>query len=156
MKIKPFDKLRVNAEQSRSIKFIKEKLFYLVAIGVSIFILFFFIGSVWIGYEAKSLCQNAKWQYLPADRQVDGDCVEALMLQLDDEHQGFRARNHAIWALGQLGDKRALPLLQKYYTGNIPDREPLDEMISQYELKKAINLAEGGTNITAFIWREFF
>lgn len=127
-------------------KTIKEKLFYLIAIGASIFLLFFFIGSVWIGYEAKSLCQQAQWQY-------DGDCVEALIAQLDDEHQGFRDRNHAIWALGQMGDSRALPVLEKYYTGDIPDREPLDDMISQYELKKAINLASGGTNITALMWR---
>jgi len=43
------------------IKNLKEKLFYLTAIGSSIFLLFFFIGSVWIGYEAKNLCQNARW-----------------------------------------------------------------------------------------------
>ncbi len=129
-----------------NIKSIKEKLFYLVAIGLSIFLLFFFIGSVWIGHEAKNLCQQAQWQY-------GGDCVEALIAQLDDEHQGFRNRNHAIWALGQMGDDRALPVLEKYYTGDIPDREPLDETISQYELKKAINLASGGTNITVSIWR---
>ena len=146
MKINPFDKLRVNAEQSRSINTIKENLFYIVAIGISIFLLFFFISSVWIGYEAKNLCQNAKWQY-------GGDCVEALVAQLDDEHQGFRARNHAIWALGQLGDSRALPVLKNYYTGNIPEREPLNGTISQYELRKAVNLTSGGTNITAFIWR---
>lgn len=127
---------------------IKEKLFYFIAIGFSIFLLFFFITSVWIGYEAKSLCQNAKWQY-------GGDCVQALITQLDDEHQGFRARNHAIWALGQLGDSRALPVLKSYYTGNIPDREPLDEVISQYELKKAVNLTNGGVNITAIFWRGF-
>lgn len=129
-------------------KTIKEKLFYTFAVGSSIFLLCFFIGSVWIGYEAKSLCQNAKWQY-------GGDCVEALIDQLNDKNQGFRARNHAIWALGQLGGSRALPVLQSYYTGNIPSREPLDEVISQYELKKAVNLTRGGANITAFIWRGF-
>jgi len=128
------------------IKAIKEKLFYIVAIGASVFLLFFFITSVWIGYEAKSLCQYAQWQY-------GGDCVEALVTQLDDEHQGFRARNHAIWALGQFGDNRAMPVLQKYYTGNIPDREPLDGTISQYELEKAIKLADGGLNITVWAWR---
>lgn len=130
------------------IKAIKEKLFYVVAISISIFLLFFFIGSVWIGHDAKSLCQNAKWQY-------GGDCVEALITQLNDKNQGFRTRNHAIWALGQLGDNRALPVLQSYYTGNIPDKEPLDGVISQYELKKAINLTNGGMNITAFIWKGF-
>lgn len=127
---------------------IKQNLLYLAAVGFSIFLLFFVITCVWIGHEAKSLCQNARWQY-------GGDCVEALITQLNDEHQGYRTRNHAVWALGQFGDSRALPVLEGYYTGNIPDREPLDETISQYELKKAINLTNGGTNISAFIWRGF-
>jgi hypothetical protein len=129
------------------IKTIKEKLFYLFAIGVSIFFLFFFITNVWIGHEAKRLCQEAQWEYRKTD------CVEALIATLDDEHQGYRTRNHAIWALGEFGDSRALPTLQKYYTGKIPNREPLDETISQYELKKAVNLANGGLNITAWAWR---
>ena len=136
------------------IKDIKEKLFYLFAVGVSIFLLFFFVTNVWIGHEAKRLCQEAKWEYqktdLPAGK---AGCVEALVATLDDENQGYRTRNHAIWALGQFGDSRALPTLQKYYTGNIPNREPLDGTISQYELKKAINLADGGLNITAWVWR---
>lgn len=132
------------------IKNAKETLIYLFSIGISIFVLFFIITNVWIGYEAKKICQEAKWEYKKTD------CVEALIDTLDDENQGYRTRNHAIWALGQFGDSKALPVLQKYYTGDIPDREPLDDMISQYELKKAINLASGGLNITAFIWRGFF
>jgi len=55
--------------------------------------------------------------------------------------------------LGQLGDNRTLPVLQSYYTGDIPEREPLDKTISQYELKKAINLTSGGFNMSAIIWR---
>ena len=38
------------------IKTVKEKLFYLIAIGISIFLLFFFITTVWIGYETNNLC----------------------------------------------------------------------------------------------------
>jgi hypothetical protein len=129
------------------IKKTKETLAYLFAIGISIFVLFFIITNVWIGYEAKKICQEARWEYKKTD------CVEALIDTLDDENQGYRTRNHAIWALGQFGDSRALPVLQKYYTGDIPDREPLDDMISQYELKKALNLASGGLNITAWAWR---
>lgn len=129
------------------IRNLKQKFFYLFAIGISVFFLFFFITNVWIGYEAKNICQNAKWQYRKTD------CVEALIAELDDKNQGYRTRNHAIWALGELGDKRALPVLKKYYTGNIPNREPLDGMISQYELKKAVKLLEGGINITAWAWR---
>jgi len=130
-------------------KTIKHVVFYGVAIGVSIFVLLFFVASSWIGYDVKNHCQNAKYKY-------GGDCVEALTAQLEDTNEGFRARNHAIWALGQLGDNRALPVLKRYYTAVIPDREPLDEVISQYELKKAVNLTSGGTNLTAFLWRGIF
>lgn len=129
------------------IKHIKNKLLYLMAIGFSVFCLFLMITGVWIGHEAKRLCQEAKWEY------QQNDCVDALIMTLDDEQQGYRTRNHAIWALGQFGDSRALATLQKHYTSNIPDREPLDEMISQYELKKAIDLANGGTNIISWMWR---
>ncbi|MGI5826695.1 MAG: HEAT repeat domain-containing protein [Patescibacteria group bacterium] len=128
---------------------IKQKLFYLGAIGVSIFLLFFIISTTWIGYGVKSQCQEAQRDY-------SRDCVESLISLLEDENRSFRERNSAIWALGQLGDNRALPVLEKYYTGNIPDREPLDGTISQYELKKAINLASGGLNLGAFVWRGFF
>jgi hypothetical protein len=78
------------------------------------------------------------------------------MYLVKDNNQSFRNRNSAIWALGQLGDPQALPILQSLYTGMIPDREPLDAGISQYELKKAINLVNGGTNISAPVWRYGF
>ena len=128
------------------IKGIKQVFLYVATIGLSIFLLFFFICCSWIGYEVKNKCQEAKGDY-------GGDCVEALVELLGDESKEFRSRNDAIWALGQLGDSRALPILQSYYTGNIPPRESLNKTISQYELKKAINLASGGLNITAVFWR---
>lgn len=127
-------------------KNILNKFFYLLAIGISIFVLFFVVTCSWIGYDVKKQCYEAKQIY-------GGDCVESLSKLLIDEKASFRNRNSAIWALGQLGDNRALPILQSYYTGQIPDREPLDQMISQYELKKAVNLTNGGLNIGAFVWR---
>jgi hypothetical protein len=128
------------------IKKLLQKLLYAGTVGISIFLLFFIIGCSWIGYDAKHQCKEAQDEY-------KGDCVEALISLLQDEKQGFRNRNDAIWTLGQFGDSRALPALQNYYTGIIPDREPLNEMISQYELEKAIALVKGGTNISAFVWR---
>ncbi len=128
---------------------LKETVLYITAVAASVFLLFFFVIGTWIGYEAKQVCLNAKSEY-------SGDCVEALGTLVRDEKQSYRARNNAIWTLGQLGDARALAALQQYYTGVIPDREPLDQMISQYELRKAIRLVEGGTNISAFIWRTFY
>jgi hypothetical protein len=128
------------------IKDIKQTILYIGAIGVSISLLFFVITCSWIGYEVKQQCRDAQSQY-------GGDCTESLIALLNDENRGFKDRNSAIWALGQLGDPIALPVLQSYYTGNIPDREPLAKTISQYELKKAVNLTSGGFNITAFMWR---
>ena len=128
------------------IKNIFQKLLYVGSIGISIFLLFFVVSCTWIGFDVKSQCKDATSQY-------GGDCVESLISLLNDENRSFRSRNSAIWALGQLGDERAYPVLKNYYTGNIPDREPLDKTISQYELKKAINLASGGLNIASFMWR---
>ena len=127
-------------------KLIWQRLLFIGAIGFSIVLLFFVISCVWIGYEVKSQCQDAKRDY-------KGDCTEALIGLLQDENRSFRSRNSAIWALGQLGDSRALPVLKNIYTGIIPSREPLDKVISQYELKKAVNLTGGGANITAIFWR---
>ena len=124
----------------------KKNVLYILAVCLSVFILFFVICCTWIGYEVKEQCQHASRQY-------GGDCTSSLIALLQDEKQSYRSKNSAIWALGQLGDRRALPILEELYTGNIPDREPLDKTISQYELKKAVNLARGDFNATAFFWR---
>lgn len=129
-----------------SFKKFKQIFLYLLIIGLNITILFFIIISACIGFEVKSQCQAAINSY-------EGDCVEALIAQLNDESNDPGTRNTTIWALGQIGDGRALGSLQNLYTGSIPPREPWDEVISQYELKKAIRLVEGGFNITAWLWR---
>lgn len=120
--------------------------FYSFLIGMTTLISLFVIGCAWIGFEVKILCQETRAEY-------GGDCVKSLLALLNDDSRGFRARNSAVWALGQLGDDRAQPVLHQYYTGKIPDREPLDEMISQYELKKAIKLTDGGINVSTWLWR---
>ena len=120
---------------------------YWLVLGVGLLMLVFLITSTWIGVEVKERCQTAKSKY-------EGDCVEVLIETVENEEESNRTRNYGIWALGQLGDERALPLLKDMYTGVIPDREPYDEGISQYELKKAIALLEGGFNATAWVWRD--
>jgi hypothetical protein len=129
-------------------KQIKHYFLYLCAIGISIFVLFFIITCTWIGFEIKNVCHEAKNTYIN-----EQSCNQVLIRMLDDNQQSYKNRNDAIWALGQIGNPDSLPVLQKYYTGIIPNREPLNKTISQYELKKAINLAKGGTNISAFIWK---
>lgn len=125
---------------------IKNWVLYWVVVGVGAFVLLFLVTSTWIGVDVKQRCQLAQGKY-------EGDCVEALMATVEGEENSLRERNYAIWALGQLGDSRALPVLRKLYTGNIPDREPYDETLSQYEMKKAIKLLDGGFNATAWVWR---
>lgn len=119
------------------------------AIAAGVFLLIFVVACSWIGYEVKRTCRDARQEYA-------GDCVEALVQVVSDESQSYPRRNAAVWSLGQLGDARALPVLKQYFTGIMPEREPLDTVMSQYELRKAIALAEGGVNITAPFWRSGF
>ena len=125
---------------------IKQVLVLGSVIGLSILVLFFVVTCTWIGYDVKNQCLQAKKDY-------GNTCVESLTKLVQDQNRSFSSRNSAIWALGQIGDSAALPVLQNLYTGNIPNREPLDGTISQYELQKAIKLLNGGTNLTAVFWR---
>ncbi len=124
-----------------------QKILHLAAIGLCILFFMFVITCTWIGYDVKNKCQEASKKY-------GGDCVEGLIKTLNVEKNDFRTRNSAIWALGEMGDSRAVSTLEKYYTGDIPKRESLDKAISQYELSKALKLTHGGFNITKFVWRK--
>lgn len=109
------------------------------------FTLFFLSTCAWIGFSVKEKCQVAQEQY-------GGNCTAALMQYLQDESgHSLKERNQAIWALGQIGDRKALPLLKKYYTG---EECRHDKFLCQYELKKAINLIESGFNATSFMWKK--
>jgi hypothetical protein len=55
-----------------------------------------------------------------------------------------------VWALGHLGDARALPVLESHYTGGPCDHSRL---LCQRELEKAIRLSRGGLNLPALVWR---
>jgi hypothetical protein len=79
-----------------------------------------------------------------------GDQVEALVAFVETPTHGLQERNRAVWALGQLGDVRALPMLEKHYTGEPCDH---DRELCQRELGKALELCRGGVNLTALVWR---
>ena len=120
----------------------KDFLYFFIILIVVILAGFSFI--CWdIGIEVKSIAEEASQKY-------PGDTVDALIAFVDSKDNNTRRRNHAVWALGQLGQKKALPVLVKYYHGgpNDPTRE-----LSQYELKKAIKACKGGLNLTAWTWR---
>ncbi len=109
------------------------------------FILFFISTCAWIGFSVKEKCLTAQEQY-------GGGCTTALMEYLQDETgHSLKERNQAVWALGQLGNRDALPILKKYYTGQECQH---DKFLCQYELAKAIKLIESGFNTTAWMWRK--
>lgn len=121
-----------------------------VAVGLSgvllVGFLIFVISSLWIGSDVRRYCKTAKKIYR-------GDCVEVLSEMVDDLSMPFRERNHAIWALGQLGDPRGLMYLTKYFTGKTTEVENKDLVLSQKEIVKAIGLMQGKFNPSALIWR---
>ncbi len=116
------------------------------SITVLVFGLIFLASCFYIGQNVQATCDSAQELY-------DGDCVHSLISVLHNEEASFSDRNSAIWALGQLGDEIALPTLESYFTEVPETREPLNEMISQYELSKAIKLTSGGCNLCAWVWR---
>jgi hypothetical protein len=103
----------------------------------------YFLVSLQIGSSVRGISAEAMQAH-------SGNRVEALMQYVEDPGLGLRNRNHAVWALGQLGDARALPVLEKYHTG-----QPCDHTsaLCQRELDKAIHLVSGGVNVTAIVWR---
>ena len=91
-----------------------------------------------------------------ATQKYPGDKVEALMMFAETKEYGYNARlysanNHVFWALGQLGDKRALPFLKKLVTGEPCDHET---NLCQGEIKEAIQKLEGNKfNLPKFLFR---
>jgi hypothetical protein len=126
----------------------KKTIFVFSAAFLATFIIFFVYSGILIGKSVEEKCQRAK-----AERKTD--CVNGLMWTVEDERLSFKDRNDAIWALGQIGDKQALELLEKYYTGFDGGHSNYHDDISQHELKKAIKLVDGGFNITQLVWKWF-
>jgi len=103
-----------------------------------------FVGvSLWIGADVRAMSKVAMQNH-------PGDRVEALIQYVEDTNHSLQDRNRAVWALGQLGDRRALPILRNHHSG-----EPCDHAtaLCQHELSKAIALLDGGVNATALVWR---
>ena len=109
----------------------------------AIIVLVLYLGcSLMIGGDINSRSRSAMAQF-------DGDRVEALIAHVDCGTCRPEDRTGAVWALGQLRDKRALPVLHKYRTG-----KPCDHMrqICQYEINKAIGWIEGRSYMLPQIW----
>jgi len=107
----------------------------LVLLGVGI--------SLLIGHQVRGVIDIAQ-------AAESGDSVTALLAMANSTRYPLSARNRAIWALGQLGDPRALEPLEQLSTGEECDHA---SDLCQHELVKAIGLCRGGRNVGALIWR---
>lgn len=103
-----------------------------------------FAGTAWLIGSGVHAATEA------AVRDQPGDRVSALMAYVESPKHPLRTRNRAVWALGQLGDARALPVLEKQLAGEECDH---DHRLCQHELRKAIRLCRGATNLSAWLWR---
>ena len=123
----------------------KNNFLYILGVGVFSFFILFISSTTWIEMAVEENCQEAISVY-------GGECVPALLAEVSDEQASFHDRNDAIWSLGQLGDKRALPVLESLQNGD-ETQTKYNTQLSQYELTKAVNLLKSGVNLTKpFRW----
>ena len=106
--------------------------------------------SLWIELELKKICETAAQKH-------PGDQVEALTMSVETKEYGYnaplyKANNGFIWALGQLGDKSALPFLRSLSSGEPCDHET---NLCQGEIQEAIQKLETDKfNLPKFLWRD--
>ncbi len=86
--------------------------YILRALAFLVIVLFVVVASaeLMIGSGVRRFSQTAQ-AHFPGRR------VEALIAMVECKSCSLQDRNHAVWALGQLDDLRALPVLEKHYTG---------------------------------------
>ena len=84
-----------------------------------------------------------------ATARFPGDRVRALIQLVDCRECRVSDRNRAVWALGQMAEAGAGPVLRRYY-----DRRPCDHRtrLCQYELGKALRMMETRAARTGPLW----
>lgn len=116
---------------------------WVLGIVAGILVVLYLGTSMMIGLGVNGTSRSAMAQF-------DGDRIESLIALVDCKNCGLEDRNHAVWALGQLKDKRALPILYKYRTGKSCDHL---RQICQHEISKAIRWTEGNSYMLPQIWQ---
>ncbi|QGY42965.1 hypothetical protein GM418_04620 [Maribellus comscasis] len=88
---------------------------------------------IWIWSDANQFAKKASEKF-------NTDKTAALLSYIDSNEITIKEKNKAVWALGVLNEKEALPQLEMLYTGDTCDH---DDAICQYELYKAIHKIKG-------------
>ena len=116
---------------------------------ILIITIFFVILSVIFSFHViytgvKNVCVDAKQEF-------GQNCVQSLILYIRSDDHSQNEKIHAVWALGQLADKDALPFLEdleKEYT--CEDAQKKSKIC--YEIHKAVKWCTHG-NATSWMYR---
>lgn len=125
-----------------------KKIMILVSIVAAIACLVFYGFVCWnIFADVREITHKGQQKFA-------GDSVAATIAMLESNATSFAEKNQAVYALGQIGDKRALPALQSKIT-SIPCPDPCtkDNYVCQYELEKAIKTCRGSFTVTRWMYR---
>lgn len=119
-----------------------KRILFLTGAGLGVVVISLFIAMrIWIGHDLKENIKTAKEKY-------PGTAEDALIAYLLDEKNSPETRTHlAIWTLGQIRSKKALPVLYEFYK-NDPEGKTCkghhDTVLCQYGIHKAIVSVENG------------
>lgn len=113
---------------------------------ITIFLISFVVSLIRIHSCVKSICIKAKNEY-------KRDCVVSLIEYIKSGNHTYREKNRAIWALGQIADKKALPFLTEL-NNSIPKQKKCvhDNSLCKHEIEKATKWCTKG-NITKWMYR---
>ena len=119
-----------------------KRILFIAGISITVLLLCLFLAMrIWIGHGIKDRISIAKLQY-------SGIAEDALIAYLQDTaHTPQKRSDVAIWTLGQIRSKKALPILKGLYKD-----DPLGKtckghhntVLCQYEIHKAIVSIERG------------
>ncbi|MBN1256159.1 MAG: hypothetical protein JXA52_00480 [Planctomycetes bacterium] len=82
------------------------------------------------------------------------DPVLALIALLESEEYSYQDRNRAVWALGQIGDKRALPPLEILNLTVPAGSKGFSQEFSKYGIEKAIQQLNSSFIVTRWMYRD--
>ena len=104
-------------------------------------IVFALATTFYIELRVQRTCKIATERY-------SGEKIQALITMVKDESGCSKQKARALWTLGQLGDKRALPFLRENYGDKTEDNLCIYE--AQYAILK---IEEKRFNLPGFLWR---
>jgi len=114
--------------------------------GLLIFVLSVIFSFYQIRKDVKQACLKAKDLY-------QQNCVDSLIAFAKSDDNSFREKNSAIWALGQIADKSALPFLNGLKNSlQGQKRCNSSKYLCRYEIEKAVRWCEEG-NVTSWMYR---